>query len=105
MLKKIIKNTFIIIAFTLSFMALFSAQWYIDVFGKVGVRAIIFTLFSPMKGTASGIIADWLLKGLLPTCICTILLCLFYYLKIEKIKWGRAIVRSESVPTISRKAA
>lgn len=83
MFKKILKKALILIAFFLSFCALFSAHWYITVFGNVGFRSILFTLFSPMQGTASGIVYDWLLKGLLPSCICTALLSLFYFLKIK----------------------
>ncbi|MBR6533850.1 MAG: hypothetical protein IKT44_05435 [Clostridia bacterium] len=83
MFKKPLKKAFIAIAFFLSFCALFSAHWYITVFGKVGFRSILFTLFSSMSGTASGIVCDWLLKGLLPSLICTAILCIFYFSKIK----------------------
>lgn len=85
MFKKILKKALITIAFFLSFCALFSAHWYITVFGKVGFRSILFTVLAPMKGTANGIVYDWLLKGLLPSVICTFILCLFYFSK-TKIK-------------------
>lgn len=81
--KKTIKSVLIVLIFLLSFMALFSAHWYITVFGRIGFRSILFTLLSPMKGTASGIVCDWLLKGLLPTVLCTAILCLFYFSKIK----------------------
>ncbi len=83
MIKKHLKNAAIVFAFWLSFLAFFSAQWYVDIFGTIGFRAIIFTLFSPMEGTASGIVYDWLLKGLLPAVICAILLSLFYFLRFN----------------------
>ncbi len=83
MLKKYIKNTALIIAFFLSFTAFFSAEWYVTIFGRIGFRAILFTLFSPMQGTAGGIVIDWLLKGLLPSVICTALLSLFYFSKLS----------------------
>ena len=83
MLKKTFKTIFIIIGFWLSFMALFSANWYYTVYGKIGFRSILFTLFAPMKGTADGIINDWLLKGLLPSVICAVLLCVFYFSKLK----------------------
>ncbi len=86
MVKKTLKYIGIVAVFFLSFTAFFSAKWYIEVFGTIGFRSIIFTLFSPMEGTASGIVTDWLLKGLLPSAICTAFLCLFYFLKFKKIK-------------------
>lgn len=79
MLKKIIRAVFIPFCFLLSFMALFSAHWYITVFGKVGFRSILFTLLSPMEGTANGIVCDWLLKGLLPSVIGASVLSTFYF--------------------------
>lgn len=79
MTKKIIKHSLTVLAFFISFLALFSAKWYVDVFGQIGFRSVIFTLFSPMEGTANGIVNDWLLKGLLPALICAGLLCLFFF--------------------------
>lgn len=83
MLKKTIKNILIVIAFFLSFTAFFSAKWYIDVYGDIGFRSILFTLFSSMQGTAAELIYDWLLKGLLPSVLCTALLSVFYYLNLN----------------------
>ena len=83
MIKNILKNTAIVFAFFISFLAFFSAQWYVDIFGNIGFRSIIFTLFSPMEGTASGIVYDWLLKGLLPSVIGAVILSLFYFLKFN----------------------
>ncbi len=85
-IKKNIKNIIIVIAFFLSFLVFFSAKWYVDMFGTVGFRAIIFTLLSPMKGTAGGIINDWFLKGLLPAGIFTAILSIIYFIKIKYIK-------------------
>ncbi len=86
MVKKILKYSLISIAIFLSFLAFFSGKWYVDVYGSIGFRAILFTLLSPMQGTASGIITDWLLKGLLPTVICTAALCVFLFVDKIKIK-------------------
>ncbi len=87
MLKKIIKTIFIIFIFFLSFTAFFSANWYINVYGDIGFRSILFTLLSPMQGTAGEIISDWLLKGLLPSTVSTVVLSLFFFckLKIKKV--------------------
>lgn len=87
MFKKTLKKVLIVLAFMITFTALFSAHWYIKVFGDVGFRAILFVLFSPMEGTASGIVIDWLLKGLLPSFLCTAALSLFFFLKINLKKF------------------
>ena len=90
--KKNIKNAVTVILFLLSFTAFFSAEWYIKIFGIVGFRAIIFTLLSPLKGAASGIVTDWLIKGLLPSVICTVLLSLFFFLKFNLKKVFKKII-------------
>ncbi len=92
MLKKILKTVILVIVFFLSFTALFSAQWYVTVYGDIGFRSILFTLLSPMEGTASGIVYDWLLKGLLPSVICTALLSAFYFLRIKIKKSIKKII-------------
>ncbi len=91
MFKKITKTVLCVIAFFLSFTAFFSAKWYIDIYGDIGFRSVLFTLLSPMEGTASGIVCDWLLKGLLPSVICTALLSLFYFCRFKIKKHLKAI--------------
>ena len=83
MLKNILKRIGLTAIFLLSFTAFFSAKWYVDVFGRIGFRSIIFTLFSPMEGTAGEIVTDWLLKGLLPAIIGTAILCLFLFMRLK----------------------
>ncbi len=83
MFKKILKSIFAVIAFFLSFTAFFSAKWYIDVYGDIGFRSILFTLLSPMQGTANELIYDWLLNGLLPSLLCTAVLSVFYFAKFR----------------------
>ena len=67
---KIILKVLCVLGILLAFCAFFSAAWYIKTFGKVGFSSILFTLFSNMKGTASGIVFNYLLNGLLPSLIC-----------------------------------
>lgn len=92
MIKKTIKNILIVITFFLSFTAFFSAKWYVDIYGNIGFRSILFTLLSPMQGTAGEIVYDWLLKGLLPSVICTPLLTAFYFSKIKIKKVLKKII-------------
>ena len=86
MFKKTLKTFFIILAFLLSFMAFFSGKWYYDIYGNIGFQSILFTLLSPMEGTASDIVYSWLLRGLLPTVIFTLIAILLYFLLPKKCK-------------------
>ena len=83
---KIVLTVFCILGIFLAFCAFFSASWYIKTFGKVGFSSILFTLFSNMKGTASGIVFDYLLKGFLPSVICAAIVSLIIFYCGEKIK-------------------
>ena len=55
------------------FLCLFSALWYISVFGDVGFDAILYTLFSDIDGTESGLVLDYLKGAAVPAVIFTAL--------------------------------
>lgn len=78
MFKKYLKIIFAVISFFLSFLAFFSATWYFKIYGNIGFQSIVFTLLTPMEGTANGIVYNWLLLGLLPALICTAVLTFFF---------------------------
>lgn len=84
---KVILKIFCIFGIFLAFCAFFSASWYIKTFGKVGFSSILFTLFSNMKGTASGIVFNYLLKGLLPSVVCAAITSLIVFYRGEKIRF------------------
>ena len=54
-----------------SFLCFFAARWYIKTYGDLGFDSILYTLFSDLGGVQSGLIADFCLKALLPTILCT----------------------------------
>lgn len=83
MFKKTLKIFFLILTFFLSLLACFSGKWYFDIYGNIGFQSILFTLLSPMEGTASDIVYSWLLRGLLPSAILTLVVT-FLYLYIPK---------------------
>lgn len=47
-------------------LCLYASIWYINVFGDVGFDAVLYTLFSDIEGTESGIIGDFILRAVLP---------------------------------------
>ncbi len=69
----------------LGFCAFFSAIWFRTVYGNLGFDSILFTLFSNGDGVEGGIVGDYLLRGLLPSVLCTALIAflLFFRPKIE----------------------
>lgn len=84
MFKKTLKLLLITIIFFLSFTALFSAAWYYKIYGNIGFQSILFTLLSPMEGTASNIVYSWLLRGLLPSVLCTAVLTFYFFYSPKK---------------------
>ena len=83
---KIILKVLCVLGILLAFCAFFSAAWYIKTFGKVGFSSILFTLFSNMKGTASGIVFNYLLKGLLPSVLCAAITSVIVFYRGKKIR-------------------
>lgn len=72
----------------LGLLLFFAARWYIIKFGDTGFDSILFTLFSNNDGgSTKELVADFLLKGLLPTLICFsgIEFILFLFPKSKKI--------------------
>lgn len=56
----------------LSLLAFFSARWYVTTYGRLGFDSILYTLRSDMGGVQSGLIWNYLLKGLLPALVLTV---------------------------------
>ncbi|MBO4216635.1 MAG: LTA synthase family protein, partial [Clostridia bacterium] len=66
------------------FLCMFSAAWYINVFGDVGFDAILYTLFSDIDGTESGLVLEFLLNAALPALIFTALSVFVIFFTSEK---------------------
>ncbi len=65
-------------------LAFFSALWFRTVYGELGFDSILFTLFSNGKGVEPSIVKDYLLRGLLPSFLCTALLAFLLFFKPKK---------------------
>lgn len=81
----------------LGFTGFFSAKWYIDVYGDVGVDSILFTLFGNNAGVEPGLVINYLLNGLLPAVLVSAVVCflLLYrgkpYIEFTRKKSGKKI--------------
>ena len=56
----------------LSYLAFFAAHWYTEKYGDTGFMSIISTFMSPWTGCANSLKESYLLHGLLPTVIATV---------------------------------
>lgn len=78
--NRIISKILLTFLMLLSFTATFSALWYKVVYGNTGFDSILFTLFGNNAGVEPGLVKNYLLKGLLPSVLCTVVtaILLFY---------------------------
>ena len=68
----------------LGFLCLFSARWFLRVYGDIGFDAILFTLSSGLKGAQSDLILSYLAGGLLPAVLCTALVSILLFARLRK---------------------
>lgn len=73
-----------IILIFLGFTVFWAVKWYIDVYGDVGIDAMLFTLFTNKKGTQTDIIMSYVRRGLVPTLISGIIVSCVALLKTKK---------------------
>ena len=66
---------FLTLLLLLSYGCFFAARWFVTVYGRIGFDSILFTLQSSLDGVQSGLVQSLLLRGALPTVICTALSC------------------------------
>ena len=59
----------------ISYLCFFAARWFVTVYGRIGFDSILFTLQSSLSGVQSDLVKSYLLRGALPTVLCTILSC------------------------------
>ena len=59
----------------LAFVCYFAARWYVNIYGHTGFDSILFTLQSSLDGVQSDLVHSFLLRGLLPAVVCTVLSC------------------------------
>ncbi len=65
-------------------LCLFSANWYITVYGDLGFDSILYTLFNGLGGVQGGLLTDYALKGILPTLLVTALGTFLLFYKSKK---------------------
>ncbi len=57
------------------FLCVFSALWYIRVYGDMGFASVIYTLTVNLGGVQSGLVTEFLLGAVLPTIVAVTLVC------------------------------
>ena len=66
---------FLSILLLVAFVCFFAARWFVTVYGRIGFDSILFTLQSSLSGVQSDLVQSYLLNGLLPALLCTLLSC------------------------------
>ncbi len=81
------KNLFsVVIALLIivGFALFWASRWYMEVYGNVGIDAVVFTLKTTQTGVSSDLIYSYLKDGLLPAIICAIIVVVLFLLNIKK---------------------
>lgn len=83
-IKNLIRIILCSIPLIFGIACLFATSWYISVFGDLGFESILFTLLSDLSTTESTTVYDYLLRGLLPTVLCSAALLFVIFLDTKK---------------------
>lgn len=82
----------------LCYLAFFAAYWYTEKYGDTGFMSIISTFMSPWTGCANSLKESYLLHGLLPTVLSTVVTCVLLFcpwkIKDFSLKRGQATAAS-----------
>lgn len=77
-IQKVISSSIFILLFASLLIILRSADWFMDHFGGVEFSTMVYQLFSPLKGTESGLVHSYYREGFYPA-ICLSFILLFAY--------------------------
>jgi len=69
----------------LAYLCFFAAQWYVNVYGRIGFDSVLYTLFSGTEGVSSDLLSDYLTAGALPALICWAVTLLLLFLPVKKV--------------------
>ncbi len=94
---KILSNIALILFLGIAVLCFFSANWYVDVYGKLGFDSVLSTLSGGMRGVQWGLVGRYLLGGALPAVLCTAAISLFLFLPRKKLFLKRWISISVSL--------
>ena len=76
--RKIISTIVLFLLLFILLLIIKSADWFLDNFGGVAFSTVVYQLFSPMKGTASDILNNYINSCLYPSIEYALLLIVFY---------------------------
>ena len=69
--KRLLGRILLFLLVFLSFLALYSARWYRNVYGELGFDSILFTLFANLNGVENDLILSWMGTALPPSLFLT----------------------------------
>ncbi len=101
--KYIMSRVVLSVLMFIGFLGFFSANWYDYIYGDVGTESVVFTLFASMGGVQEGLVLSWVVNGLVPAIIFTLiavfLLLVLPYVLIKRNQ-KRAFLTSRKVLSI-----
>ncbi len=71
-----------------AFLCLFSARWFVNIYGRIGFDSILYTLSSSLGGVESDLLIQYLLKALIPALLSTGML-LYLLFRLPRKKMGK----------------
>jgi phosphoglycerol transferase len=83
------------------FVLFWAAKWYIRIYGNLGFSAILYTLTSSLGGVESGLVKSYLIYGLLPAVLCTVVAQLLLFSSKLHSLVGKAFKKGDEAKPFS----
>lgn len=85
--RHILSKILCLILLLVAFLCFFAARWYTKTYGDTGFDSILFTLFSNLQATESGLIADFMLRAAIPTLLLSAAAGFLLFVRPKKKRW------------------
>ena len=88
-----------------AYLCFFAAQWYVDVYGRIGFDSVLYTLFSGTDGVSSDLLSGYLTGGALPALICWAATLLILYFPLKRTVYAKLFSKKRRLFPLTRRAA
>lgn len=88
-----------------AYLCFFAAQWYVDVYGRIGFDSVLYTLFSGTQGVSADLLSDYLIHSALPALICWTITLLILYFPIKRVLYAKMFSKQRRLFPFTAKAA
>ena len=88
-----------------AFLCMFSARWFVTIYGRIGFDSILFTLSASLDGVQSDLVTSYLSWTILPTLICTLLVTVILFYIPRKKYYVNHQQKAVQIYPLSRRCA